>query len=511
MPTKRRQNTPGKAPRTVRGAREPQRTRAGSGSYGSLGARARQGAHATRAKKPGFSTSAPAGSAFRKASGAGTRPSVSNSFVGTVGVAGGSGKKRPEVLLTRRNLVIGAAAVGGVAVLGGGISAAMGALDSGSSDAPATLSVPAESVAASTDYTLVEDTSTCVSVAGNYKLPYGTLVWADNDVVAACLVPGESASPLNTVRALYLANGNTVEVLKSAQGASDGYEIFDVRCSEEGVVWTECNSYTSSWRVFSAPLTSSGAGDAQKLDEGDGSWLIPSLAAIGDKAFWQIDPNTSGAAATERSVLKAAVFGTAEGREVYSSKRAFATRVAAATDGVVITPRADTTGTYYQLVKIDAASLSASDSLILPASMTPDLASYGKSGFSFGFSSIYSYGGGIANLGTYTPRSAANPYHYDDLQWFRFARTPITAPCWCGDWFVVKSTTALCGINFASQSYFALDVTSGADDYGEHLVSSGTCQAFVGLTQITSDKTGEDDYALVRVVKPVSSATSGAF
>ncbi len=40
--------------------------------------------------------------------------------------------------------------------------------------------------------------------------------------------------------------------------------------------------------------------------------------------------------------------------------------------------------------------------MTLPSSMTPDLASYGRSGFSFGFSSIYNFGGGIANLGTGT-------------------------------------------------------------------------------------------------------------
>ena len=114
-------------------------------------------------------------------------------------------------------------------------------------------------------------------------------------------------------------------------------------------------------------------------------------------------------------------------------------------------------------------------------------------------------------MGTYTPRSAANAYHYDDLQWFRFSRSPITAPCWSGEWFVVKSTTALCGVNFGSKSYFAIDTPSGCDTYGEHLVSTGTRSSFVGLSQITDDNDSNNDHALVRVFTPIKGSIDNAF
>lgn len=336
-------------------------------------------------------------------------------------------------------------------------------------------------------------------------------VWADNDTVAACLVPGESASPLNTVSLLYLSNGKTASALSAAQGADEGFEIVDVRCSENGLVWTESSAYESAWRVYTAKLSNGSVTSITQVDQGDGNWLIPSIAAVGETAFWQVCPNTSGESAAERSALKSARFGSGDVAVPYTSKKPFATRVTAADDGVVITPRAEAQGTYYQLTKISAKDNSTVDQMTLPSSMTPDLASYSRSGFSFGFSSIYNFGGGIANLGTYTPRSAASAYHYNDLQWFRFSRSPITAPCWSGEWFVVKSTTALCGVNFGSKSYFAIDTPSGCDTYGEHLVSTGTRSSFVGLSQITDDNDSGNNHALVRVFTPIKGSIDNAF
>lgn len=510
VPTKRRQNIPGKTPRPSRNSHNR--------SAGVRGGSTRGAHSAYKAAPHGFSTSAPQSkSTFRPSAKTKSVGGFSNASSHGFGPAfnqvasGVSAKKTtPQVLLTRRNLLIGAGAIAGVAALGGGISFAANSLGGSKEVAVDTISVPEDAVNALSDYNQVDYTQH-VKIAGSYKLTYGTLVWADNDTVAACLVPGESASPLNTVSLLYLSSGKTASVLSAAQGAGDGYEIVDVRCSESGLIWTESSAYESSWRVYTAKLSNGSATAITQVDQGDGNWLMPSLAAVGETAFWQVCPNTSGDAASERSALKSARFGSSDVAMPYTSKKAFATRVTPADDGVVITPRAEATGTYYQLTKISAKDNSTVDQMTLPSSMTPDLASYGRSGFSFGFSSIYNFGGGIANLGTYTPRSAANPYQYNNLQWFRFTRTPITSPCWSGEWFIVKSTTALCGVNFGSKSYFAIDTASGCDTYGEHLVSTGTRSSFVGLSQITDDNDSKNDHALVRVFSPIKGSIESAF
>lgn len=539
MPTNRRQNIPGKTPRPSRNshrtrlahrstARENIFKQHSKSSSSLLGGRSvvssgkRTGKHSVKSGsrpsvvKPSFSTSGPvlgskgvfgADAKTRKTKGttSGYQPKPLN--VGGPAQA----KLTPQVLLTRRNLLIGAAAVGGIAALGGGISLASSALEGDSTEQITSISVPENAVEQQADYTLIENYTDYVQLTGSYSLPYGTLVWADNDTVAACLNPTEEASPLNTVSVLYLSSGNTRTVLDAAQSVDEGFEILDVRCSENGLVWTESNPYQSRWRVYTASLSDGSAANIQQVDEGDSNWLMPSLAAIDNTAFWQVTPNSSGQAANEPAELRAATFGSSDVQHVYSSKRAFATRVTPATDGVVITPRADSTTIYYQLTKIAADSLQTVDQMTLPSSMTPEVVGYGSSGFSFGFTSIYNYGGGIANLGTYTPRAAVQAYNYNNLPWFRFGRSPITAPCWCGNWFIVKSTTALSGVHFASKSYFAIDTVSGADSYGEQLVSSGSCSSFVGLSQVSDDTNAENDHTLIRVFKPIEDAIGNAF
>lgn len=544
MPTNRRQNIPGKTPRPSRNshrtrssqhmsskgsvfkqsAKTPGSTRIGA----SLGGRTvmssgkHAGKHSVKAGskpsvvKPSFSTSGPT---------FGPKPSFGSDPKARKGSASSSGyqpnplkvggpapsKLTPEVLLTRRNLLIGAAAVGGIAAIGGGVSLASSALEGNSTEQISYINVPENAVEQQADYTLIENYSDYVQLTGSFSLPYGTLVWADNDTVAACLNPTEQASPLNTVSLLYLSSGNTATVLDAAQGSEEGFEILDARCSENGLVWTESNPYQSRWRVYTASIANGSASNIQQVDEGGSNWLMPSLAAIGNTAFWQVSPNTSGEAANEPAELRAVTFGSNEVQHVYSSKRAFATRVTPATDGVVIAPRADSTTVYYQLTKISADTLQPVDQMTLPSSMTPEVVGYGSSGFSFGFTSIYNYGGGIANLGTYTPRAAVQAYNYNDLPWFRYSRSPITAPCWCGNWFIVKSTTALSGVHFASKSYFAIDTVSGADTYGEQLVSSGNCSSFVGLSQVTDDTNADNNHTLIRVFTPIEGAIGSAF
>lgn len=496
MPTKRKQNIPGKAPRPSRNPRS-RSTQVRSSSPRSAGT-------PTRRKPQGFSTSAP-GQKFK--------PSVQDKGFGPMfdQVASGVTKKTlaPEVVISRRNLLIGAGAVAGAAALGGGAMYAVGQMSGSDEVKIDTITVSTDDVESLSNYEQATYTDH-MKVSGRFKLDYGTLVWADNDEVAACLVPTESASPLNTVSVLFLSSGKNYTVLKAAQGASDGYEIVDVRCSESGMIWTESNAYQQSWRVYTAKLNGTELSSITQVDQGDSNWLMPSLAAIDQTAFWQVSPSTSGEAASERSALKAARFGSSDVSVPCSSKKAFATRVSACSDGVVVTPRAESTGTYYTLTKIKASDLSTADTMTLPSSMTPNFASWGKSGFNFGFSSIYSYGGGIANLGTYTPRSTATAYDYNNKKWFRFGRTPYAAPCWTGEWFFVKSTTALCGVNFANKCYFSIDTPSGCDDYGEHLVSTGNCSSVVGLSQITSDTSNSEDHALVRVFTPISSSISSA-
>ncbi|MGN0301383.1 MAG: Tat pathway signal protein [Anaerotardibacter sp.] len=455
-------------------------------------------------KKNGFSTSLPGPLSSTESS----RPSldgsrsgigkpVKRSDYGEGGFSSGGFSAGDGVPFSRRSLLIGAGALAGVALVGGVGSQAVSSNTKTTSELDI-LSVPEDKVTNLTDLSEVASADH-VALIGNFKLPYGTLCWADNSTVAACLVPGETSSPLNTVRLLYLSTGSNPVVLTNAVNHDKGFEIIDVRCSDSGMIWVEANLFTNQWIVMTGLLSGGTVTGILQVDQGDGNWVSPSIAAVQNRAFWQVCPTTTGDNANDRSALKHAVFGSSEVGVAWTSKRAFATRVTPVIDGVVITPRADSTSVHYQLTKISAADATMVDQLTLPASMKPFEATYLGSGFSFSFDAIYNYGGGIANLGTYAPMQATNAYSYNDSEWFRFGRTPTAAPCWSDGWFIAKSTRTIVGIHFPDKVFFSIDIADNTDTYGEYLISSGTQNTFCGLSQIKSTKAGEESYAQVRV------------
>ena len=95
---------------------------------------------------------------------------------------------------TRRQFIQGVAGVAGVAALAGGGYAISKAV--GGSSGPSTLQVSEQAVFSSEDCTRIEDSSSVMSLATRCQLPYGTLVWSNDDTLAACLLPTEEASPL---------------------------------------------------------------------------------------------------------------------------------------------------------------------------------------------------------------------------------------------------------------------------------------------------------------------------
>lgn len=307
--------------------------------------------------------------------------------------------KLGDIVLTRRHLLIGAAGVAAVAGVGVGssiISSTFG--DEASLDI---LSVPTSSVTSMADYEQV-DAEEYMYLDSEYELPYGTLVWA-NGSMAACLMPGDTGSPLNHLGVLFLSSGYCPVVLDHAVGSSEGYEIFDVRGSSNGLIWTEANILEGTWRVYSAVLNDDALGDAVLLEEGDSEWETPTLAAVGSYVFWQILPSLSGSHTAEQSVLKKARLGTSTGTVVYQSTGRMATAPTTTAESVIISPRAKAEGMYYQLTNLRAADDQVLDTMVLPQSMRPLEVGYGTNGFNFSFDAIYNYGDGISNLGTYTP------------------------------------------------------------------------------------------------------------
>lgn len=274
-----------------------------------------------------------------------------------------------ELLLTRRHFLYGVAGVAALAAVGGGAAWAAGR--SNDDDALKTLKVPEGAVTAQSSLEKMESYEDAVTLAGSAKLPFGTLVWCSDDAVAACLLPTETAKPLAEVGLLDLVSAECTTILEHAVGEAEGFEIYDVRANAAGVIWTEADILDSLWRVYAAPLSGTTLGEPQLLDEGDVNWEMPTLAVAGAFAFWQRLPQLDGNARVEDSLLKRAAFGTANVQMVYASQGRMACAPTSCGDSLTLAPRARTSGTYYQLTHLDAATGEVTDACVLHAADCP--------------------------------------------------------------------------------------------------------------------------------------------
>lgn len=432
-----------------------------------------------------------------------------------------------ELTLTRRHFLYGVAGVTALALMGAG--AAYGASQSRDSDGTATLSVPESSVVSSNDFESVKDADAPVVANTTIKLPYGSLVWACDDDIAACLLPTETGKPLVEMGLLNLKSGKCVTVLEHAIAEEEGFEIYDVRANAAGAIWTEADILDGVWRVYAAARSKKGLGEAKLLDEGDVNWEMPTLACSGDYGYWQRLPQLDGNARVEDSLLKRAAFGTDAAEVVYESQGRMACAPTSCGDAIIATPRARTSGTYYQMTRIDGTTGAVTDACVLPSSMKPMECSWAPNGFTFVFDGIYSYGDGIANLGTYLPYEpianalasdektenastdaqhsvsieAVNPATraYSQVPWFHFAREPRSAPSWCGNWLMIRSQTNLCAIDLAGRRVFPLAAENGANDYGDFLASTHLGKRAVSFSNIDYTPIGgeQEKYCLVKV------------
>lgn len=437
----------------------------------------------------------------------------------TARTGSGAGTGRPsagsQLTFSRRVLVEGALGVGALAVAGGGGALAIRqAQENAAASNFDVLDVPASNMTTNSELTQIEDPSTCMGVVGDFELPYGTLLWCNDDNFAACLVPTEGANPLTQIGLLALGSGTLSTVLESAVGLSEKYEIYDVRATQSGIIWVEANILDGVWRVYSATTDGTALTSSPTLleEQGSGLWETPSIAIVGNKVFWQMMPQQDGEAASENSVLKSATAGRSDTATIYEQKRRFACAPYGGTDTVTIAPHTESSSSYFQLTCIDAKTGEARDTCVLPASYEPSNVAYGETGFMFCLDAIYNTTNdeGIGNLGTYVPMEAAavgaGAAALSTMPWFAFARTPLTAPAWCGDYLMVKSTTAVVGINMETKEYFVFDVENGADDYGEFLASEGSRDTIVTYTSIdyTPLSGAAEQLCRVKVYAPVS-------
>ena len=410
--------------------------------------------------------------------------------------------------LTRWQAVGRILGAGAGLVLAGGAAAGAGVLSgcsrgSGSST-PDVLQVGADDVVTLDGFTEISDTSGICNVVDLASLDAGAQLFTTGKGVAAALVAGEKASPLSTVQLVDLGRGRTFDALSQAQGTDAGFEIYAACASDGLLAWTECNYLTGEWAVYAAEMrvdqtsrelrdndgnyytsvsNAYSIGEAAKLDEGDGGYDAPLVSAVGSNAYWIVQPAADGAREKEDSVLKvSASRGLATA--LCSSKGRFNGQICASGDTLTVMPRAQaSSGVYYQMTAISAASGQTLATQVLPRGYQPGAAVYMGGAFAFTIGASYDYGGGIANVGTYYPMP--------DGKWLRLTRQPVTAPGLCQGWLFSKSGARTAFVDMERRRYFTVNAPGEAADYGDYAACVGEVDAIYNYASITKGSAGK--------------------
>ena len=139
-----------------------------------------------------------------------------------------------QTLISRRGFLYGAIGAGALVAVGVGatISSSMPAV--GEPDV-SHLDVPENALTTLNELEVIDDYEDAVRLLGTFELPYGTLIWVNDDDLAACLLPTESGSPLAQIGLLSLGSGTLNTVRQKAVGADERYEIYDVRTTSKGM------------------------------------------------------------------------------------------------------------------------------------------------------------------------------------------------------------------------------------------------------------------------------------
>lgn len=405
--------------------------------------------------------------------------------VGSAGTSPGKilNLESARALITRRNLLIGAAGVAAVAGVAFGANRIADSIDE-ERKIPV-LNLSADSVESAAAYDQVE-MDACVALQSRVELPYGSLVWSSCPTVAACLLPTETASPLTKVALWSITSGLDVTVLDEAIGTSQGYEIYDVRATDQAIIWTEANILQESWCIYSASVSELALGEPVLMESGNCSeWETPGIAAVGPYVYWQLLPNVEGPFATEQSTLRKAKAGATSFSAIVHSTGRMATAPYALVDGIVVTPRADAEGVFYQPTLLDAKTDEVLDTFIMPQNMKPQDVGYGKNGFIIAMGAIYDFNDGLSNLGCFSPTvKPAEAAQYSTVKWVTYTRQPSAPPCWSGPWFIVKSTQAVCGFDPESRKSFVIDPQNGSEDWGDYLATTGISDTIVTFAHV---------------------------
>lgn len=328
-----------------------------------------------------------------------------------------------------------------------------------------------------------------------WKLPLGSVIYPAEGKLRPVMGFGDTSGQMCKVSLLSLEDGSLTDIVATPLTEAQNWVIFDARCSDSVISWTELNMLTRDWRLYAQRLRGTALeGTAALLWEGDKDFEPPAVACTGDRVIWQVMPSLLGERTTEHSFCYLWELGKEKAVAVVESPGRFAIAPTVSSGTVTLAPRVRAEeGIFYGITAYDLADdmKTVVDQLVLPKSVRPFRASRIGDDFVFSIEANYGSGGLLGNMGTYVG-TGDGPFVSVPLE-------PAAGACGTTKGtLVVKSRASYFIIDTNELRFSVLLAQDRSLDYGEFPASEGEVSSLVTYTTIKDRETGYPSAVVVR-------------
>ncbi len=405
--------------------------------------------------------------------------------------------------VTRRDLLKGVGALGAIATIAGGVSAATGCVQKNDDSTNTLLSVTGDNIiSVMDDFAETDQNPPHMAQTANYNLAAGTILQPAEGYWSAALIQGAGANPLVKAGVLSLASGNLSTVLEKPIDASLMTVIQEAHASDEAYSWLEVDTTTGAWALYGSAFSNGRmSGTPVKLFSADEQWDAPQFVASGNAVLFQVMPKTGGTQTRADSTAYLWRPGMAEPKQVVTSQGRFAAPPSVSEGHAILTPRANPakSGTYYALSAYTLADDLATNtiSLTLPTPIKPAAATMVGGRLAYTVEAAYESAGVLGKLGTFMQTDAGNTNATQNFYFIN--REPFAAPTGNDSILVVKNRASYLVFVLSEKIYGNLYATNRAVDYGEYPLRTGTANNFATYSSVKDADIGRPVSVNVRV------------
>lgn len=397
--------------------------------------------------------------------------------------------------LTRRQIMKGAGA-GAAASFAGSVAAFLSSCKKAVDDEASSQNTPAVIDESNyIDLMKFESRDPDINLLHTYHLPKGSVLHVSTPKQAAVLCRNDDSLVLSHAGIFSFSSGKYHTVIDKPTTSKEkgAYSIYDVRCSDHLIVWSEVDYDTNAWELYCATLGDDlKASNTINLDSGDSSYLPADFETYGNHVYWQRCPNPSKDKKTEHSFLFRWTLGDNNGVKLIESPGIFATAPTISKDRITVTPRVNQEqGVYYGISVLNADTGELVTSMTMPKTVKPYAAVYADGRFGICIEASYNFGGLLGHLGTYLGHAQE--------KFYACMREPYTAPLVVSGRIVLKNRGSFLVFDRTDNTFFRLPATNNSLDWGDFNAQVGDADHLIVYATTKNPKTGEPSEVTVRV------------